>query len=57
MSTLRIPRLQYKIINNQDDMPPPEARNSIVIGSEKSNLVKAQEKELQNNKYDYVQGP
>lgn len=44
-------------MHNQDNMSPPETRNPIAIGPERSNLSGSTKQELQNTNYEYVQGP
>lgn len=34
-------------MNNQDNIPPPETSNPIVIDAEQSNLAEAQDKDFQ----------
>lgn len=42
-------------MNSQNNVPPPEASNLILIGPEKSSLT-SMGPELQNRTYEYVQG-
>lgn len=44
-------------INNQDNLPPPEPSNPIVLSPNKSNLAQAEEKDFKTSNYEYVQRP